>query len=346
MKKEGRKYSFWILFLILVLGIVTYFGLDIRFGMNFGYRIVLALITIGALFFAYTRKTEEFYLASIVGVSMYIALANSFGSVYEWDSPIALNIVLGPLSMFIISLVTAALAVLWYEKSKYKDKFPLILLVVYIIVWIILSINVKFFDDWKMENYLTIPFIILLIIVHRWFRLSNLSYGLIFAYMTLHIIGTHYTYSDVPFGYWLSGVFGADRNHYDRIVHFAFGFLLAYPLRELFMRIGKSRGFWGLYIPVEFVLAFSCIYELIEWGIAVVFGGDLGVAYLGTQGDVWDAQKDMAMAGLGSLIAMIIVGIVHVSYRGKEFWTEFKESFHVKGGILGEHVLAKWDRMN
>ena len=95
------------------------------------------------------------------------------------------------------------------------------------------------------------------------------------------------------------------------------------------MKISKVKGFWSLYIPVEFVLAFSCIYELIEWGIAVIFGGDLGVAYLGSQGDIWDAQKDMALAGLGAVISSLVTFGV-LAYNKKKYLTEFLNSLKVK----------------
>ncbi len=158
--------------------------------------------------------------------------------------------------------------------------------------------------------------------------------------MMLHIYGSHYTYSEVPFGYWLDSTFELGRNHYDRIVHFSFGFLLAYPIREMVIRISNVKGFWGLYSPVEFVLAFSAIYEIIEWIIAIAFGGDLGIAYLGTQGDVWDAIKDMALAGLGSVITMIIVLVIRFWYKPKEFWHECRESLRVrKHAPLGEEML-------
>jgi putative membrane protein len=135
-------------------------------------------------------------------------------------------------------------------------------------------------------------------------------------------------------------VFGTVRNHYDRIVHFAFGFLLAYPLREMVIRISDTKGFWGFWFPVEFVLAFSCVYELLEWLIAVLFGGDLGVAYLGTQGDVWDAQKDMFNAGVGSAVAMVIVFSIIWYYRRGVFWQECRDSLRVKHKqALGEETL-------
>jgi putative membrane protein len=163
--------------------------------------------------------------------------------------------------------------------------------------------------------------------------------------MMLHIYGSHYTYAEVPFGFWMQNAFDMARNHYDRIVHFAFGFLLAYPLREMTIRISDAKGFWGFWFPVEFVLAFSCIYELIEWAIVIFFGGDLGIAYLGSQGDVWDAQKDMFLAGLGALITMCIVAVILAHFRGRDFWNEFRGSFNVKHkGILGEKSLEELEK--
>ena len=162
--------------------------------------------------------------------------------------------------------------------------------------------------------------------------------------MVLNVIGSHYTYSEVPFGFWLQDFFNMSRNHYDRIVHFSFGLLFAYPMREIFKRIGNSKGFWAFWIPVELVLALSCVYELIEWGIAVVFGGDLGIAYLGSQGDIWDAQKDMALAGLGSVVAMCITAFFIMRYNFNGFWKEFKGSLKIDKNVLGEEALAKLER--
>jgi putative membrane protein len=107
----------------------------------------------------------------------------------------------------------------------------------------------------------------------------------------------------------VSGFFGWERNHYDRLVHFSYGFLLAYPIREALIRLAGVRGLWGYYLPLAVTSSTSADYELIEWGAALVFGGDLGVAYLGTQGDVWDAQRDMALAAFGAFLSMILLAI-------------------------------------
>jgi putative membrane protein len=141
------------------------------------------------------------------------------------------------------------------------------------------------------------------------------SHTLVVFFLGLHAIGAHYTYSLVPYdaafqsltGDSLNGVLGLSRNHYDRLVHFGYGFLLALPMRELLMRLAGVRGFWSYFLPLDLVMSSSLFYELLEWAAAVVFGGGLGAAFLGTQGDEWDAHRDMALAGIGGLIAILLV---------------------------------------
>ena len=99
-------------------------------------------------------------------------------------------------------------------------------------------------------------------------------------------------------------VLGLERNHFDRLVHFLYGLLLTYPMHELLVRSAGVRGYWSYFLPITISLAGSLFFELVEWVAAELFGGDLGIAYLGTQGDVWDAQKDMALAALGAVLAM------------------------------------------
>ena len=127
--------------------------------------------------------------------------------------------------------------------------------------------------------------------------------------MAMHLVGSHYTYSEAPFGYTLQRWFDADRNMYDRLVHFAFGLLLAYPMREMFLRVAKSGGFWGYWLPLELTLAFSAMYELIEWGVAMHVAPDTGMAFLGAQGDPWDAHKDMLLAAAGATITLLLVAL-------------------------------------
>ena len=329
-----RNYLLLVCFVIIA--VLIYFFLGVGYGIDVFSKMVMTLGAMALFIFAYRRSFSTLSLVYLTWVSIFVALGVSFSG-QSTDSWIALNLVLGAWSGFLIATLVSVGVLFAYKKGNY----PLILFCVYVFVWIILAFNVKFYEDWKIENYLTVPFLILIYGTHKWFRFSNLSYALIYIFMTLHIFGSHYTYSDVPFGFWLADVFGIARNHYDRIVHFSFGLLLAYPVRELFRRVASVSGFWAFYIPVELVLAMSCIYEIIEWGVAIVFGGDLGVAYLGTQGDVWDAQKDMFLAGLGSLIAMIVTAFVILYYKRSGFLNELKNSFKVDRNILGEVALEK-----
>jgi putative membrane protein len=161
--------------------------------------------------------------------------------------------------------------------------------------------------DWLIENLLALSFITVLILTYRRFPLSDFSYFLITVFMTLHAVGAHYTYAQVPLGYWLQESFHLSRNHFDRIVHFAFGLLMTYPFRELLLRTAHVKGAWAYVVPVNLALAFSGMFEIIESWVARVVSPELGDAYLGTQGDIWDSQKDMTAALAGALLCMLLV---------------------------------------
>jgi len=169
---------------------------------------------------------------------------------------------------------------------------------------------------WLLENLLVFALVGALAATWRAFRFSHLAYVLMFVFLALHEVGSHYTYSEVPydaawralFGFSLDAALGFERNHFDRFMHFAYGLLFATPIREIFLRVVEVRGFWGYFLPLDLTMSTSMLYELIEWGAALLFGGDVGQAYLGTQGDVWDAHKDMALASLGALLAMLATG--------------------------------------
>ncbi|MBK9194616.1 MAG: DUF2238 domain-containing protein [Flavobacteriales bacterium] len=178
-------------------------------------------------------------------------------------------------------------------------------LTIFLICWTVTFINTTDRANWITENVLTVIFVGGLAISHRRFKFSDLSYTLIFIYILLHIYGAEYTYAENPFGYWLQELTGGARNHYDRIVHCSFGLLLAYPMRDWFMNHFQWPTWVCWVLPVEITLSFSGAYELIEWLVAEVFFPAQGVAYLGTQGDMWDAQKDMGLAFSGAIIAML-----------------------------------------
>jgi len=186
------------------------------------------------------------------------------------------------------------------------------LITVYLVVWVIAAINPLHPDDWMLENVLVVTFVPVLAFTYKRFPLSDLSYVVITAFMILHSIGAHYTYAEVPLGFWLQETLHLSRNHFDRIVHFSFGLLMAYPIREIFLRVANARGFWAYYLPLDVTLAFSGLYEIIEWLAASATNPELGAAYLGTQGDVWDAQKDMCLAALGALVCMVLTAVIRI----------------------------------
>lgn len=179
--------------------------------------------------------------------------------------------------------------------------------VAFLAFWISTLIGTSDLANWFMENTLVIIFLGILILTFKKFQFSDLTYTFIFVYLCLHIYGAKYTYAENPFGYWLKDYFHFQRNHYDRIVHFSFGFMLTYPMRDFFLNKMQFPNWVGWVLPIEVTLSFSCLYELVEWAVADVFFPEQGIAYLGTQGDIWDAQKDMFMAFCGAVIITMIV---------------------------------------
>lgn len=227
----------------------------------------------------------------------------------------------------------------WYRSTSY----PVWLLVALIGWFACWSWYPAHPQDFLLEHILTVLFLALLVATRRAFPLSHLSYTLIFLFLALHIVGAFYTYSEVPYDRWagtLASWFGVDgfsldralgfsRNHFDRLVHFAFGLLLVYPVREVFLRIAEVKGFWSYYLPLDVMMSFSLLYELLEWAVALIFAGDVGQSYLGTQGDEWDAHKDMALAALGGLLGMVVVAAINAR-RQRDFTQEFIASLRVK----------------
>jgi len=203
---------------------------------------------------------------------------------------------------------------------------------VFIVCWLLLAVRPYARDTWLLENLLLVVGVLALLASHRALPLSRISYTLIFVFLLLHSIGAHYTYSLVPWADWMETVglgalvpADASRNHFDRIVHFTYGL----------------RGFWGYFFPLSVTLSTSVLYELAEWGAAEVFGGDLGIAFVGVQGDVWDAQKDMALAGVGALIAMAVTASLNYGLQ-RDFAREWVDSLRVKSvAPLGEDELAR-----
>ena len=180
---------------------------------------------------------------------------------------------------------------------------------------------------WVLSSFLPGLLVLVLVGTHRLLTFSPLSYILITMFLTLHTIGVHYTYAEVPAGVWLEQAMPLGRNQYDRIVHFCFGFLLTYPIEELFRLTVPLRGWLLYYLPVMTVLGLSGLWEIIESWVAQMVHPELGLTYLGSQGDVWDAQKDMAAAMYGALLCMGLL-LWYRRSRGTEVSRSVAESMH------------------
>ncbi len=215
-------------------------------------------------------------------------------------------------------------------------RYVLTLAALLFLLWVPLAFDPFDRKDWLLENVLVVLAVAFLAATYRRFTLSRVSYTLIFIFLCLHAVGAHYTYAEVPYDEWWRALTGSSfndlvgwkRNNFDRVVHFCYGLLLAYPVREVLLRVAGVRGFWGYFLPLDLTMSSSMLYELIEWVAAELFGGELGIAYLGTQGDVWDAHKDMALASLGGLIAMSLVAFVNWRLQ-RDFALEWNESLRI-----------------
>lgn len=198
---------------------------------------------------------------------------------------------------------------------SWDTRYPRFLLGAFAVLFILLGIAPVSRADWLLENMLVFAAAGVLILTASRFRFSNNAYTCLFVFLVLHEVGAHYTYSLVPYEDWASRVHGLSlhallgwqRNAYDRVLHFAYGLLMILPTIELMRAVAPPRGWWRFAQAPALILAGSALYELIEFAAALVFGGELGEAYLGTQGDTWDAQKDMLCALAGALLSQAVL---------------------------------------
>jgi len=194
------------------------------------------------------------------------------------------------------------------------SRYPILLLSLFLLWWSWLAVAPLYRQDWLLENALVFVSLPLLVLTYPKLRLSNFAYTMLFVFFSLHAVGAHYTYAEVPYQQWsrmvlgfdINDVFGWRRNHFDRLVHLGYGLLVTPAAIEVLDTYAPQRGIWRFLVPWLFMISHGTLYETIEWGAAEFFGGDLGQAYLGTQGDVWDSQKDTALAGLGALISVAL----------------------------------------
>ena len=194
--------------------------------------------------------------------------------------------------------------------SKQTYSVPLMLLALYGLVFSVCAISPYDRTVWWAENIPVLVIVSLLVLIARGFRFSNTSYVLMAVFIILHTIGGHYTFELVPFDV-VTQFFGFERNHYDRVAHFSVG-LYAYPIAEVLMvkRLVHTRWIIALF-PVFAVAAVAGAYEIIEWQYALNSDPAAGIAVLGSQGDIWDAQKDILSDTLGALLVMVLFFIQH-----------------------------------
>ncbi len=189
--------------------------------------------------------------------------------------------------------------------------FSLAIVVVVALVLVWSAVHPHDYFTWFLEVFPVFIGAVVLAATSRRFPLTSLACFLLGIHAIILMVGGHYTYAEVPLGFWMRDLFGGMRNNYDRIGHFAQGFVPAIIAREILIRRKVVRGRWWTYaIVVCICLAISAAYELLEWRVSVATGGK-GDAFLGTQGDVWDTQEDMGTAFIGALLAPLLLGRLH-----------------------------------
>ena len=189
-----------------------------------------------------------------------------------------------------------------------------ILFAIYILIWIITAIHPRYPSDWLLENVLPVTLFPLVVWLDYKVRFSFFALLLLLIFASLHAVGAHYTYAEVPFFEPIQHLFSLSRNDYDRVVHFLFGLLLFRPLFEILSRFVTNVKV-TLWFTFSVVVSISAIYELLEWAAAMLFHPELGIAFLGIQGDVWDAQKDMLAANIGALVNIFLFYPLYKNFK-------------------------------
>ncbi len=196
---------------------------------------------------------------------------------------------------------------------KNPTKVPQVLFGIYLLFFIALGIQPYARDVWIAENIPVVALVaVLYFLYRRKIQFSNLSYVLMCFFIFLHTIGGHFTFERVPFDF-ITELFGFERNHFDRFAHFSVGFF-AFPIAELLVVRKLTMSKWIVFLfPVFTIFAIASIYEIIEWWYAATQDPTAGAAFLGSQGDIWDAQKDMLADGSGAILATFLYFFVRKS---------------------------------
>jgi putative membrane protein len=205
------------------------------------------------------------------------------------------------------------------------DRINRAFLAAFVVLWALSCIAVPYPQYFWLQHVPTVAVMLVLVAVQNRLQISRLSYALFLAFMLLHVLGARYLYSYTPYDAWaerLVGVritdrFGFTRNHYDRLVHFFFGLLLAIPAWRCARRFAGTGVWWSAVFAFSIILTASAIYEVFEWLVAITMAPDWAESYNGQQGDVWDAQRDMALAALGAILGLDGAGFIWLLRRGR-----------------------------
>jgi putative membrane protein len=198
-----------------------------------------------------------------------------------------------------------------------RDSWNRWMLTVFLMLWVASCIRVPYPKYFWLQHVPTVAALVVLAAAQNRFEISRTSYTLILAFLALHLLGARYLYSYVPYDYWserllgfdISERFGFTRNHYDRLVHLFFGLLLVIPVRRSLRRFAGVDATWSAALAFSLILAASALYEVFEWLVAAKMAPDWAESYNGQQGDVWDAQRDMALAAVGAAAGLVIIGV-------------------------------------
>ncbi len=192
-----------------------------------------------------------------------------------------------------------------------STKLHLTLLIGFILALVWSAVKPHDYFTWILEVFPAIIGVAVLLAIYQRFRFSNLVYLLIFIHCLILIVGGHYTYAEVPLFNWLRDALHSGRNNYDKVGHFAQGFIPAMIAREILIRrqVVNGRG-WLFFLVTTICLSISAFYEFIEWWVAIL-SGSAGDSFLGTQGYIWDTQSDMFLALIGALLAQLLLNKLH-----------------------------------
>ena len=187
-----------------------------------------------------------------------------------------------------------------------RISYTLLIFLLVCFFWAISGVHPASSQNWLAESHVYFWLLPVVVVIVAYVRLSKLSVTLIGIFLVLHVVGMHYNYGSVPFGSWLGHLLGSERNMYDRLVHFSFGLLMFIPVREILLRVKGAPGFFSYFVPLNIILSFSALYEIMEWHTVSKLNSSIGYLFIGGN-DPFDAEKDMVMALVGASLVLVFV---------------------------------------